>query len=108
MLSIGLPILLRDGAHLLRGPEVRVPPDPGQSPADPRLVENGWVDLRPSNWRKWSHRAGRMVEAIDRDGNVDDGSRADVEPDHRRLHIRPGAMAAWVFRVEDRGGRIKR
>jgi hypothetical protein len=49
-----------------------------------------------------------MVEAIDRDGNVDDGSRADVEPDHRRLQIRPGAMAAWVFRVEDRGVRIKR
>ena len=108
MLSIGLPILLRDGTHLLRGPEVKVPPERGQSPADPRLVENGWVDLRPSNWRKWSHRAGRMVEAIDRDGNVDDGSRADVEPDHRRLQIRPGAMAAWVFRVEDRGVRIKR
>lgn len=108
MLSIGLPILLRDGTHLLRGPEVKVPPERGQSPADPRLVENGWVDLRPSNWRKWSHRAGRMVAAIDRDGTVDEGSRADIEPDPRRLQIRPGAMAAWVFRVEDRGVRIKR
>jgi hypothetical protein len=36
------------------------------------------------------------------------GSRTDVEPDDRKTEVRPGRMAAWVFRYEDRGERIKR
>jgi NAD(P)-dependent dehydrogenase (short-subunit alcohol dehydrogenase family) len=108
IISIGLPILLPDGAHLLRGPEVKVAPEPGQPPADPRLVDNGWVDLRPSNWRKWSQRARHMVDAVETGFGPEMGSRADVEPDDRRLQVRPGALAAWVFRYEDRGARMKR
>jgi hypothetical protein len=36
------------------------------------------------------------------------GSRLDLEPGVSPDTIRPGVMAAWVFRVEDRGVRVKR
>jgi hypothetical protein len=107
MLSIGIPILLPDGC-LLRGPEVKVAPETGQAPSDPRLADNGWVDLRPANWRKWSDRARSMLRGPDNGASLEYGSRYDIEPEGRRTRIRPGRMAAWVFRVEDRGGRIKR
>lgn len=108
ILSIGLPILLPDGRSLLRGPDVKVAPEPGQPHDDPRLADNGWVDLRPENWRRWSERARAMVGAIDDLPGPDAGSRADFDPESRRSEIRPGSMAGWVFRHEDRGTRIKR
>jgi NAD(P)-dependent dehydrogenase (short-subunit alcohol dehydrogenase family) len=108
ILSIGLPILLPDGRSLLRGPDVKVAPEPGQAHDDPRLADNGWVDLRPENWRRWSERARAMVGAIDDQPGPDAGSRADFDPESRRSEIRPGSMAGWVFRHEDRGTRIKR
>jgi len=107
MISIGIPILLSDGERLVRGPEVRVPPLDGQSPADPRLAENGWVDLRPANWRRWRERLNAMLRGAAR-ADADGGSRADMEPGSRRDQLRPGRLAAWVFREEDRGLRIKR
>lgn len=106
-LSIGLPIVLADG-RLLRGPEVKVAPAPGQSPDDPKLVENGWVDLREANWRKWIQRGAAMLAEIDPRTGPDHGSRRDAEPGSRRYHLRPGRMAAWIFRTEDRGARQKR
>lgn len=107
ILSIGIPIVLPDG-ELLRGPDVKVVPEAGQDPGDARLADNGWVDLRPSNWRKWSDRARRMLDGPDNGASLAFGSRYDIEPAGRRTRIRPGRLAAWVFRVEDRGGRIKR
>ena len=106
-LSIGIPIVMPDG-RMLRGPEVKVAPDEAHAPADPRLADNGWVDLRPANWRKWCDRARSMLEGPDNGASLEFGSRYDIEPEGRRARIRPGRLAAWVFRVEDRGGRIKR
>jgi len=107
ILSIGLPILLSAGDRILRGPTVRVPPGEGQSGSDPRLPENGWVDLRSANWRKWCARAATILE--DRGAlSPDEGSRHDLEPGDPGDVIRPGRLAAWVFRVEDRGARTKR
>ena len=108
MLSIGLPVLLPDGTRLLRGPDVKVAPERGQSPDDPRLADAGWVDLRPANWRKWKERARHMLEELGEDRGPDHGSRTDAEPGDRGINIRPGRMAAWVFRHEDRGERTKR
>ncbi len=107
ILSIGLPILLTDG-KLLRGAEVKVAPLPGQSPNDPKLADNGWVDLRVQNWQKWRERAASMLQEIEDRASPDQGSRFDTEPGSRRQQLRPGRMAAWIFRTEDRGARVKR
>ena len=108
ILSIGLPILRPDGESLLRGPDVKVAPAHGQAPDDPRLADNGWVDLRPANWRKWRERAASMLHEANDFPGVDHGSRQDGEPGERGRQIRPGRMAAWVFRREDKGERTKR
>lgn len=108
ILSIGLPVLLADGERLLRGPEIKVAPGPGQRPDDPKLRENGWVDLRPSNWREWRGRLASIAAEVESGPGPDQGSRADVEPGARPSQLRPGRLAAWVFRNEDRGERLKR
>ncbi|HSJ09591.1 MAG TPA: hypothetical protein VK928_06735 [Longimicrobiales bacterium] len=108
MLSIGIPILTADGASLLRGPDVKIRPHPGQAPGDQKLADAGWVDLRPANWRKWRQRARQMMHELESRPGAEHGSRTDTEPGDRGVRIRPGRMAAWVFRVEDRGERIKR
>jgi hypothetical protein len=108
MLSIGIPILLPDGERVLRGPDVKIGPEAGQSARDPRLAENGWVDLRAENWRKWRERAANMLQEAERLPGPEFGSRFDHEPGMRGREIRPGRMAAWVFRREDRGERTKR
>ncbi|HUF50513.1 MAG TPA: hypothetical protein VMN60_06755 [Longimicrobiales bacterium] len=108
ILTVGLPVLLPDGVSLLRGSDVRIAPAPGQAPTDPRLADAGWVDLRATNWRKWKERAARMLEERAGQPGPEHGSRADSEPGERGTAVRPGRMAAWVFRTEDRGERIKR
>ena len=60
-LSIGIPVLLPDGDRLLRGAQVRVVPERGQSHADPRLADAGWIDLRPANWARWRERCSAML-----------------------------------------------
>jgi len=94
--------------RILRGPEVKVVPLPGQAENDPRLVENGWVDLRAQNWRKWRDRAAAMMQEIASSSGPDQGSRSDIELGSRLHQIRPGRMAAWILRHEDRGERVKR
>ncbi|HEX6938298.1 MAG TPA: hypothetical protein VF158_02720 [Longimicrobiales bacterium] len=108
IVSIGLPILLADGERMLRGPELKVAPGPDQRPDDPRLADNGWVDLRPSNWARWRERLAAMAAELGAGPSADEGSRADIEPGERRRQLRPGRLAAWVFRYEDQGGRVKR
>ncbi len=108
ILSTGLPILLPDGERMLRGRDLKVAPEAGQSPRDPRLAENGWVDLRASNWARWKERLTRMAAEGRELPGPEMGSRADVESGRRRLALRPGRLAAWVFRSEDGGERLKR
>ena len=107
-LSIGIPVLLPDGERLLRGAQVRVVPERGQSHADPRLADAGWIDLRPANWARWRARCAAMLREIQADAGPDHGSHSDEGPVPRRLELRPGRLAAWVFRTEDGGRRIRR
>lgn len=108
MLSVGLPVLLPDGQSLLRGPRVDVPPAPDVPVGDPRLVERGWVDLRASNWARWAKRMEAFdAELVARPG-VEEGSAGDHEFGDDSPDIRPGRLAAWIFRYEDQGERIKR
>jgi hypothetical protein len=107
-LTAGLPILLPDGARLLRGAQVRIAPTPGQRPEDERLRDNGWVDLRAENWSRWQARLARIATELEDYPGADRGSRVDIEPASRAGQIRPGRLAAWVFRFEDQGERTKR
>jgi NAD(P)-dependent dehydrogenase (short-subunit alcohol dehydrogenase family) len=108
MLSVGLPILLPDGESLLRGARVDVPPAPDVPVGDARLVERGWVDLRASNWSRWARRMGAFEAELAARPGVEEGSAGDHDFGDDSPGIRPGRLAAWIFRTEDQGERIKR
>ncbi len=108
ILSIGLPILLPSGDRLLRGALVKVPPEPGLPPDHPRVVDAGWVDLRPANFTRWRDRCATLRDEIAGRPGLDQGSRADHDHGDETGAVRPGRLAAWIFRHEDRGERIKR
>jgi NAD(P)-dependent dehydrogenase (short-subunit alcohol dehydrogenase family) len=108
ILSIGLPILLPDGERLLRGAELKGSPRDGTAEERQRLTDAGWVDLRPANWERWRGRVQALLDGRAGAPGADGGSRADLDPRAAGDALRPGALAAWVFRVEDRGERIKR
>ncbi|HEX8674856.1 MAG TPA: hypothetical protein VF710_23350, partial [Longimicrobium sp.] len=105
ILSIGLPILLADGERVLRGRDVKV----GLGDRGPEAAaRSGWVDLRAANWTIWQRRVGEVLRRLDSHSGAEGGSRWDMEPWQRERRIRPGALAAWIFRYEDEGERIKR
>lgn len=109
VLSIGLPILLADGERVLRGADVKVTPGDDDSRRDSnRIADAGWVDLRAANWQRWRERAEAICTAHGLCAGAADGTRRELEhwlPDDR---IRPGSLAAWIFRHEDHGERVKR
>jgi len=106
ILSTGIPILSRDGKKLLRGPVVKVPPS-SERPLDEKAVAAGWVDLRPENWATWVERLQAVMEEIRNEPGLEQGSRSNVHYGDARGILRPGRLAGWVFRVEDKGERIK-
>lgn len=107
-LSIGIPILLPDGENVLRGPQVRVVPEPSIPLRDQRLVDRGWVDLRPKNFVRWKDRCAGLLRALRETPGIESGSVGDFEYGDAEGKLRPGRMAAWIFRYEDKGERIKR
>jgi len=108
IVSIELPILLPDGETVLRGARVKVPPGPGGDPFETGAVERGWVDLRPVNWARWKGRVDGYLDDLSRRPSVEAGSLADHDYGSDDDRIRPGALAAWILRNEERGERIKR
>lgn len=105
VLSIGIPILLPDGKQLLRGPRVSVVPD---GAPDVAWANRGWVDLRPESWSRWRDRLVSYVAAVLDVPGAEFGSGTDLDVRARSGDIRPGALAAYVFRFEDEGERMKR
>ena len=107
ILSIGLPIIAADGTRVYRGPTLKVKPEKGGD-VDERLIARGWVDLRPLNWELWRERVVRYMKGVTHAPGPDEGSIADVDLASRKNDIRPGAVAAWIFKKEDGGERVKR
>ena len=107
-LSIGVAILLPDGKQLLRGPKVLVGPEADAPLGDPRLPERGWLDLRAENWARWRDRCRELARELKERPAVAMGSGGDHEYGDLSGEIRPGRMAAWIFRYEDKGERTKR
>ncbi|MBT8478550.1 MAG: short-chain dehydrogenase [Gemmatimonadetes bacterium] len=105
VLSIGIPILLPDGKRMLRGPKVSVVPD---GPAEPIWANRGWLDLRTDSWVRWRDRLVSNRDAVLDVPDAGHGSGTDLDVRARSGEIRPGALAAYVFRFEDEGERMKR
>ncbi len=116
ILSVGIPILLADGGHYLRGPDIHIPKDPVRNDFEitpeklDYWVEKGWVDLRPSNMELWQSWFGELVRQKDERPADDTSSRFDFDenyfdPDEE---INPGKMAGWIFINVDKGKRTKR
>lgn len=107
IVSVGIPIVSADGRGLTRGPQVVVPPVPGDPLA---AAPRGWVDLRAVNGQLWIDRAKRILAQAQARAAAPRGSGSDeewyaIEPGDP---IQPWRMATWVFRHEDQGERIKR
>jgi len=102
ILSIGIPILLPDGARLLRGPVIKS--DNSQS---------GWVDLTPENMRSWQIRLTEIRREFDAEPRSDTSSRgerifaASREWGPCPEFFEPGEIAAWIFLREEGGRRAK-
>jgi len=114
IISIGIPILMPDGKSLLRGPEMKIPvfgtstelPISGDSVDT--WASAGWVDLRVSNFRRWSERFKTLVKEVEEIPANDTSSRYDRNRDFwfgdSELNI--GKIVGWLFINEDQGLRM--
>ncbi len=104
IVSVGIPIIV-PGDLIYRAERLAVP-FADDSEID-RVAPRGWVDLRLGNCEAWIQRARRMVEQerARRDGSGSDYEWRAIETAEP---ISPSRCAAWVFRWEDDGERIKR
>ncbi len=108
--SLGLPILLDQGT-VLRGPFIRIPEVAGTDRVEigegdlDRWADKGWVDLRPSNARRWRERFRLMREA--RLGSAQPGSAGITVAGYLPDQLQIGTIAAWVLANEHGGSRVK-
>jgi hypothetical protein len=108
--SIGLPILAPDGRTLLRGPRINIPEsiyrevELGEGELD-RWALKGWIDLRPGSLATWQERFRRMQRS--QHTLHTRGSSSITMKTYLTDTIEIGAVVAWIFNNEDRGGRIK-
>ncbi|HEX9729481.1 MAG TPA: hypothetical protein VGA37_13320 [Gemmatimonadales bacterium] len=105
VLSIGLPIVV-EGDRVYRGEAIIVPP---QNEPIEAVIPRGWVDLRVRNCETWIGRA-RAVLAQHAAAAAQVGSGSDEDWDAMRPDdpVQPPKFAAWIFKYEDDGERIKR
>lgn len=115
MISIGIPILLPDGKHLVRGRQIKIPPAKvgiEASLADGRkddFAREGWVDLRSENMALWQDRFRKVRDEVAALHGVT-GSEPDRSSEYwdNFCSINEGRLAAWIFTVEEGGERVKR
>ncbi len=111
--SIGIPILLPNGKDILRGPLIKVPEIKGKKKvaalSDPAQVDawaqRGWIDLRPSNMRRWQERFRRMEVA--RRELAQKGSAGVSRATYLPVDLKIGDVVAWIFNNELDGYRVK-
>lgn len=112
IVSVGLPILTPDG-RLIRGPYIRIPEVKNRDHVEFKgagevdaWAAKGWVDLRPSNMRRWRERFETMGESAER--IRERGSAAFTRDAYLSDKIHIGAVVGWIFNnEEDFGYRIK-
>ena len=108
--SIGVPILLPDGASLLRGPIINIPEsiyhevEVTEESLD-AWARKGWVDLRPVNFLEWQDRFRRMRRT---QHMINARGTASVTiKTYLPSTIEIGAIVAWIFNNDVQGYRIK-
>jgi hypothetical protein len=115
IISIGVPILLPDGKHILRGPEVKIPAYSGSNELDidatsiDDWADKGWVDLRPLNMKRWQQRIADFYVAANDMSTSDTSSGYPWErrsKGERDEHF-AARIVTHIFTDEERGGRIK-
>lgn len=102
IISIGIPILMPDGEHLLRGPVMKSPD-----------AEHGWVDLRADNMARWQNRLRDLQTTVAEQVSGPTGSAYDrAYPSSRRWDVDEafdvGEVVGWLFNTEEDGRRAKR
>ncbi len=115
ILSIGIPILMSDGKHLLRGPVMKIPAYRGSNELDitPENIEKwaaeGWVDLRPENFKIWQERIRKIKEEIEAIPEDDTSSKYDRDREYwyETNELEPGKIVGWLFLQEEQGLRMK-
>jgi hypothetical protein len=115
IISIGIPILMKDGKSLLRGPAIKIPPYRGSNrfPVTDVSIDawasDGWVDLRSSNMKRWQERFRAIQKEVDELPSDDTSSRYHRDRQYwledNEIHI--GKVVSWIFIVEEEGLRIK-
>jgi hypothetical protein len=119
-ISIGIPILMADGATLLCAERERRDhrwewqPWEVASNAINRWAETEWIDLRVSNMARWQARAANILAEAGRLPSPDFDSssgwgRLLTDPATWQLQsqINVGEVVGWIFMNEDKGERMK-
>lgn len=115
IISIGIPILLRDGNTLLRGFDIKIPPYRGENelPITPTSIDawahDGWVDLRQKNIERWKWRFETIMKDVETIPETDTSSRYMRTKQfwNNFEEIDPGKLAGWIFSEEEHGKRMK-
>jgi hypothetical protein len=115
IISIGIPILLPEGASILRAETIKIPPYRGMDevPITPGSIDlwahDGWVDLRVKNMKHWRKRFEEIIAMVERLPEHETSSRTM----HTRAYwnslsdIDPGKICGWIFTYEEKGKRMK-
>ena len=115
ILSVGTPILLKDGETFLRGPDISEPNFEGKTVLEinaeniEKWTNGGWLDLRVSNVLKWQERLAALGEDMEKETKQDYSSyyfrNRRFLGATERMDI--GIIVNWILEYEDKGYRIK-
>lgn len=116
MLSIGLVILLSNGKKYLRGKEIKIPVHkaikslPLTSENIDKWCNEGWIDLRPSNFDYWKTKINEIITQAENCPADDTSSRFTYTKDYwdNFETFNEGKIVGWIFEFEDKGWRFKR
>jgi len=115
ILSVGTPILMKDGKTFLRGPDISEPNFEGRTVLEvnqaniEKWTAGGWLDLRVANMKKWQERLSALNADMEK----------ETQKDHSSYYFRNrrflggtirmdiGIIVNWVLEYEDKGFRIK-
>jgi len=115
ILSVGTPILMKDGKTFLRGPDISEPNFEGHTVLDitkaniEKWTSAGWLDLRVTNVVKWQERLKSLGADMEKKTKQDFSSyyfrNRRFLGGTERMDI--GIIVNWVLEYEDMGYRIK-